>query len=151
MTRPYTGFDKRSTGPFPGLVALRDTILFLNGDNLQHLGSWVVRDARGKPGIPSVHGTGRATDIGWKLRKDIEPVIDWLVKNADGLGVEFVADYWPKPFGRAWRCDRDNWKNYKTRTIAGAPGGRWIHLEISPTMSSDHDRMMAAITTALGG
>lgn len=149
MIRPYTGFDKYSTGPLPGLVALRDVILFLNGGKLTHLGSWTIRSMNGKPGIPSVHGTGRATDIGYQYRKDIEPTISWLVANNDLLGVEFLADYYPTPYGRGWRCDRDAWKNYTSPTIKGAPGGKWIHLEISPAMASDKARMDKAIAEAL--
>jgi len=149
MNRPYTGFDKYATATLPGLVALRDTIRFLNGGAITHLGSFVKRSMNGKPGIPSVHGTGRATDLGYTYRKDIEPTIDWLVKHADDLGVEFLADYYPKPYGRAWRCDRAAWKVYSSPTIKGAPGGKWIHLEISPALAVDKARMEAAILGAL--
>jgi len=144
MTRPYTGYDINSRGPLPGTVALRDIILFLN-PGFTHLGTYAKRDARGKPGQASVHQTGRATDIGYTLRKDMEPVMKWLVDNADALGVEMVADYWPQPWGRAWRCDRAAWKVYNRKTISGAPGGRWIHIEISPTIASDAAAMSAAI------
>ena len=147
--RPYTGFDGNSRAALPGTVALRDLILFLNADKLQHLGTYAKRDARGKPGQPSVHSTGRAVDIGYKLRKDIEPIIDWLVTHADLLGVEMVADYWPKPWGRAWRCDRAAWRVYDRKTIHGAPGGRWIHIEISPTLANDAAAMSAALEKAL--
>ena len=149
MSRHYTGYDTNSRGPLPGTVALRDLILFLNAGKLTHLGTYAKRDARGKPGQPSVHQAGRAVDIGYSVRKDIEPVIKWLVDNADLLGVEMVADYWPKPWGRAWRCDRDAWKVYDRRTIHGAPGGRWIHLEISPTLAQDAAAMNAALEKAL--
>ena len=144
MSRPYTGYNGNSRGPLPGTVALRDIILFLN-PGLTNLGTYAKRDARGKPGQPSVHQSGRATDIGYTVRKDIEPVIKWLVDNADELGVEMVADYWPKPWGRTWRCDRAAWKIYDRKTIHGAPGGRWIHIEISPTIASDAAAMSAAI------
>jgi len=100
LTRPYTGYDINSRGPLPGTVALRDIIMFFN-PGFTHLGTYAKRDARGKPGQPSVHQTGRATDIGYTLRKDMEPVMKWLVDNADELGVEMVADYWPQPWGRA--------------------------------------------------
>ena len=149
MTRPYTGFNGNSRAALPGTVALRDLILFLNEGKLTHLGTYAKRDARGKPGQPSVHSTGRAVDIGYTTRKDIEPVMKWLVDNADLLGVEMVADYWPKPWGRAWRCDRAAWKVYDRRTIHGAPGGRWIHLEISPTIAQDAAAMNAALEKAL--
>ena len=149
ISRVYTGFDINSRGALPGTIALRDLILFLNAGKLTHLGTYAKRDARGKPGQPSVHQTGRAVDIGYTNRKDIEPVIDWLVTHADLLGVEMVADYWPKPWGRAWRCDRAAWKVYDRRTIHGAPGGRWIHLELSPTLAQDAAAMNAALEKAL--
>ena len=94
MIRPYTGFDKYSTGPLPGLKALRDVILYLNAGKITHLGSWT-------------------------------------------------------PYGRGWRCDRGVWRNYTSPLIKGAPGGKWIHLEISPTMANDKARMDKAIAEAL--
>lgn len=148
-SRKYTGFDGYATGAAPGTVALRDLILFLNAGKLTHLGTYAKRDAKGKPGQPSVHATGRAVDIGYTNRTDIEPVITWLVTNADLLGVEMVADYWPKPWGRAWRCDRATWKIYDRKTIAGAPGGRWIHIEVAPHMAHDAATMNAALEKAL--
>ena len=148
MSRPYTGYNGNSRGPLPGTVALRDTILFLN-PGLTNLGTYAKRDARGKPGQPSVHATGRAVDIGYTNRADIEPLMDWLVTHADQLGVEMVADYFTTPWGRTWRCDRNAWKIYDKKTIHGAPGGRWIHIEISPTIASDAATMNAAIEKAL--
>jgi len=149
MIRPYTGFDKNSSGTLPGLKALRDIIIFLNGGAIKHLGSWTIRAMNGKPGNPSVHGTGRAVDLGYTYRKDIEGTMSWLVANADQLGVEFLADYYPTPYGRGWRCDRGTWKNYAGPMIKGAPGGKWIHLEISPTMANDRAGMDKAIAEAL--
>ena len=75
--RPYTGFDRYGTGATPGVVALRDLILFLNAGKLTHLGTYAKRDARGKPGQPSVHATGRAVDIGYTDRSNIQPYRDW--------------------------------------------------------------------------
>lgn len=149
MIRPYTGFDSYATATQPGLAALRDLILFLNQGAITHLGSFVKRPQRGHPGVPSVHGTGRACDLGYQYRKDIEGTMTWLVTFADELGLEFLADYYPKPYGRAWRCDRDSWRTYTRPTISGAPGGKWIHLEISPTMAASKQAMDAAITRCL--
>ena len=149
-SRAYTGYSGNARAALPGTVALRDLILFLNAGKLTHLGTYAKRDARGKPGQPSVHQSGTATDIGYTSRADIEPVINWLVTHADLLGVEMVADYFPAPWGRAWRCDRAAWKVYDRRTIAGAPGGRWIHIEISPQLAHDAAAMSAALEKALG-
>lgn len=148
MSRPYTGFDGYAKGATPGLEALRDIILYLN-PQLRHLGSYAKRDMKGKPGLPSVHATGRACDIGFTAKSHIEPVLKWLVENADTLGVEMIADYHLKPWGRAWRCDRASWKIYDRRTIHGAPGGRWIHIEISPQLAHDAAAMSAALEKAL--
>lgn len=148
--RPYTGFDVVARGTGPGLKALVDIICFLNDGKIADLGTWTRRDARGKPGVPSIHGTGRAADLGWFDRKDGERIIDWLITNADTLGLEMLIDYYPRPFGRAWRCDRNKFKTYLKKTVAGAPGGRWIHIEISPTLANSRATMDAAILKALG-
>jgi hypothetical protein len=55
-----------------------------------------------------------------------------MIANANDLGIQMVIDYFPKEYGRAWRCDRQSWKNYDSKTVSGAPGGRWFHIEISP-------------------
>lgn len=148
--RPYTGFDVVARGTGPGLKALVDIICFLNHGKIADLGTWTRRDAREKPGVPSIHGTGRAADLGWFDRKDGERIIDWLITNADTLGLELLIDYHPRPFGRAWRCDRNKFKTYLKKTVAGAPGGRWIHIEISPTFANSRATMDAAILKALG-
>lgn len=149
-TRKYTGFDKQGTKCTPGLKALVDIILFLNAGKTKNLGTFVVRDMKGKPGKPSVHSTGRAADIGWSDRAAIEEIMKWLVDNNETLDVEYVADYFPQPGGRAWRCDRDAWKDYNKGLIQGAPGGKWIHIEIGNRLAEDKAGMEAAIKKALG-
>lgn len=149
-TRKYTGFDKQGTKCTPGLKALVDIILFLNAGKTKNLGTFVVRDMKGKPGKPSVHSTGRAADIGWSDRAAIEEIMKWLVENNETLDVEYVADYFPQPGGRAWRCDRDAWKDYNKGLIQGAPNGKWIHIEIGNRLAEDKAGMEAAIKKALG-
>ena len=104
---------------------------------LKNLGSWVVREQRGKTS-PSVHGTGRAVDLGFtglkQGRKKCLTLIKLLVANADVLGVELILDYTPKPYGRGWKADRGTWQRYEKPTISGAPGGKWIHVEVSPVL-----------------
>ncbi len=56
--------------------------------------------------------------------------MDFLVANADALGIEMIIDYFPKPFGRAYRCDRDAWMRYMKPTVKGAPNGDWFHVEV---------------------
>ena len=57
-----------------------------------------------------------------------------LIDNDDLLGVELILDYCSKPFGRGWKSERGTWQNYDKPTIAGAPTGRWIHVEINPRL-----------------
>jgi hypothetical protein len=44
--------------------------------------------------------------------------IDACVANANVLGVQMVIDYWPQPYGRAWRCDRMDWQVYQKETVS---------------------------------
>ena len=147
MVKPYTGFDKIGRGITPGLKVLQNWVLFTGNGQLTNLGAFGVRDMRGSENVgrTSVHATGRAMDIGWNKREVVEGTMFWLLYNAEQLGVEMLADYWPRPFGRTWRCDRWEWKVYDKKTIHGAPGGRWIHVEISPEMASSSAKMEAAI------
>ena len=122
-------------------------------------GSWNVRDIRGKPGVLSVHATGRAMDLSYR-KLDWHPIgpnrrvaLQWLngiLANWEPLGVEMVIDYFPKPHGRAWRCDRLGWKRYQTATVAGAPGGDWFHVEITPTLADDPDAVRRAFVSCFG-
>ena len=157
--RPYTGFDGYRTKRQPGLEYLVAAIAFLTGNRVWNNGTLGIRPIRGGT-APSVHGTGRAADLSWRdmrdgkrgtgaTRADAEQVADWLVRHEERLGVELVLDYFPRPFGRGWRCDREAWTNYTTKTVAGAPGGDWLHVEISPAMASNLHAMMAAVDDAL--
>jgi hypothetical protein len=51
------------------------------------------------------------------------------------LVLSAYLDYLLKPYGRGWRCDRQRWRKYSKPTIHGAPGGDWLHIEISPAMA----------------
>lgn len=62
-----------------------------------------------------------------------------LSQNADAFQIEMIIDYFPQPFGRAWKCDREPngaWKKYTEKTVSGAPFGDWLHIEISPFAAS---------------
>jgi hypothetical protein len=39
-------------------------------------------------------------------RKAALKFINTVARNANDLGVECILDYFPRPFGRGWRCDR---------------------------------------------
>ena len=153
--RPYTGFNGVASGISPGLQVLVRTIERETGKGLWNNGAWGVRDMKGKPGRPSVHATGRAVDMSWRdmpgdkgrpnYRPEAQKVIRALVQNADAIGLEMVIDYFPHPWGRAWRCDRGRWRKYDNRTVSGAPGGDWYHIEISPAMAANPEGMKTAL------
>lgn len=163
--RPYTGFNGIAGGTSSGLQMLIRRIERETAKGLWNNGAWGVRDMKGKPGNPSVHSTGRAVDMSWRDMpgergdgpdqawrsqpyRSARKVIDLLVANADDIGLELVIDYFPHPWGRAWRCDRMRWRKYDGRTVSGAPGGDWYHIEISPAMAADPEGMKAALDKA---
>ena len=136
MARKYTGWDANASGKRAGMEKFIDLLEAKFG--LWNNGSWGVRTKRGKTSA-SVHGTGRAVDLSWRggsyrgtgKYEDACALMDFVVENADALGVEAVFDYYPKPWGRGWKCDRADWRVYDARQFKGAPGGDWIHIEIS--------------------
>jgi len=142
MKRPYTGTkDGISKGKRPGTEQWVKEISRLSGGALWNNGTWGVRDIRGTPGVLSVHATGRAMDLSYrktgnkgvpKGRQETMKVLRLIIPNAELLGIECVLDYFPQPWGRGWRCDRDAWQRYTRKTISGAPGGDWLHVELSP-------------------
>lgn len=143
--RPYIGFDRVATAKRVGLESLIAAIADTTDGGLWNNGSLVVRSKRGKKGM-SVHATGRAADLSWRPMGDrrrgsnyetAQRVADLLVDNADRLGLEAVFDYYPKPFGRGWKCDRGAWRKYTSRAFSGAPGGDWLHVEVSNTVADD--------------
>jgi murein L,D-transpeptidase YcbB/YkuD len=148
MSRPYTGNkDGAARGKRPGLEGLVAAIQTASGGKLWNNGTYGVRNMRGK-GALSVHATGRAADISRRKmdarrpgcsRADVELVMDWLISNADAIGLEFLADYEPGPGGRGWKCDREAWKDWKRGEVSGAPGGDWIHIELSPATADSTD------------
>jgi hypothetical protein len=156
--RPYTGFDGVAKGISPALRVLIRRLEVETGRGLWNNGAWGVRDMKGKPGQPSVHATGRAVDMSWRhipgdkgkpnYRTQAQKVINTLVQNADEIGLELIIDYFPHPWGRAWRCDRARWRKYDNRTVSGAPGGDWYHIEISPDIADDPEGMKAALDKA---
>ena len=154
MARKYTG---TSDGPAPGkragLEEFVKQVAQLSGGALWNNGTWLVRNMRGKESL-SVHATGRAVDMSWRKlgnkgvadgRGQARRTINRLVANADLLQIECILDYFPKDYGRAWRCDRYAWQKYDKPTIHGAPGGDWFHIEISPAMARNPEAMKTAL------
>jgi hypothetical protein len=130
-----------------------DEVIKLSNGALWNNGDFGVRTMRGKESL-SVHATGRAVDLSYRHmppkkgvkngRREAIRVMNILTKNAELLGLEAILDYFPKPHGRGWRCDRNAWSSYKKQEITGAPGGDWIHCEISPAMADDASKMKQA-------
>jgi len=155
MSRPYTGTsDGIATGRRPGLEAFVAAIQSASGGQLWNNGTYGIRKKRGKSSI-SVHSTGRAADLSRRKygsrpgcsRAVLEQIIDWLVSNADVIGLELLIDYEPRPGGRGWKCDREDWQTYKAGTVSGAPGGDWIHIELDPAHADSTDWLPAVIAT----
>jgi peptidoglycan hydrolase-like protein with peptidoglycan-binding domain len=155
MSRDYTGWDYNATGKRAGAEALSKCLEAYFG--VWNNGTWGVRNMRGK-GKPSVHGTGRAGDNSWRGAPyrgtgnydSAKAACEFLVEHADELGLEFLCDYFPKPWGRGWRCDRNAWQDYTKKTVSGTPGGDWIHWEISNETADDPDRIVKVFEDALG-
>ncbi len=154
MKRPYTGNkDGAAKGLRPGMKVFIDEVIKLSNGALWNNGDWGVRPMRGKEEL-SVHATGRAVDLSYRHmppkkgikngRVEAVRVLKILQANADLLGIEAMFDYFPKPWGRAWMCSRDAWSKYTKETIHGAPGGDWIHLEVSPDMADNPKKMREA-------
>jgi len=157
--RPYLGnADGPSAGPRAGMNEFIKQVIYHSNGALWNNGSYGRRDMKGKPGSLSVHATGRALDLSYRgsarrpnaSRKAAMPTIQKLVQNANELGIEMIIDYMPKPFGRAWRCDRQAWKKYSKPTIKGAPGGDWFHIEITPQAADSVIFVKAAFLKVFG-
>ena len=139
-SRPYTGnSDGAAPSHLPGMDEwIRQAIKYGAGAFWNN-GSYGVRPKRGSESL-SVHATGRAVDLSYRMsekhptanRKGTIAFINIVLANANELGVECVLDYFPKAFGRGWRCDRQAWKSYSKPEIHGAPNGDWCHVEVSP-------------------
>jgi hypothetical protein len=133
-------------------------VIHHSGGALWNNGSYGQRDMKGKPGSLSVHATGRAVDMSYRgsaqrpkaNRKNALAFIDKLIANANELGIEIVMDYFPAPYGRAWRCDRQAWSKYSKPTIGGAPGGDWFHIEITPQAADSVIWVKAAFLKVFG-
>lgn len=145
--RPYTGTtDGAAAGKRPGTEWLARALRARWG--FTNLGTWVVRDMRGRPGQLSVHATGRALDSGYMntvaARNKAVEVANWLADNADALGIEEIHDYAHGRYGRGWRCSRGKWKTYTAKDNAGSINGRWLHIELTPQMADNAKKLNEA-------
>jgi hypothetical protein len=162
MSRKYTGYDKAAAGRRAGMNNFIESVVFLSGGGLWNNGSFVIRPMRGKPDM-SVHATGRAVDFSWRKMPSgsgrngygqYDKAATWMeffAQNADVLDIEAVFDYWPRPFGRGWRCDRNAWSVYTKRAFSGSPGGDWIHVEIGNKYADNPNYYQETFTRLLTG
>jgi len=140
--RPYTGYDSTASGKRAGFETLIDLLEAHFG--LWNNGTYGVRPKRGKSSM-SVHATGRAGDLSWRGAPyrgtgnydDAVKMMDWLTEHADALEIEAIFDYYPAPWGRGYKCDRDAWNVYDKKAFSGAPGGDWVHIEVSNRYADD--------------
>jgi hypothetical protein len=161
MARKYTGFDGYASGKRKGTEQFVKEFVKFTGGAFWNNGTYLRRPVRGQPNRPSNHGTGRAIDFSYRGapykgcgdRKVAEKWIDWLVEHAEVLQIEMIVDYMPKPFGRAWACDREKWRVFWKPTISS--GGKsyadWIHVEVTPDVADDPDYYKAVFTELANG
>lgn len=153
--RPYTGFDEIASGKRAGLEMLVDLLEAHFG--LWNNGTYGVRKKRGKSSY-SVHATGRGADLSWRGAPYRGPgnyeaackMMDFCVENADALHIEAVFDYYPAPYGRGYKCDRDAWMVYSKSAFSGAPGGDWVHIEVSNAKADDAQYYIDTMKALLG-
>lgn len=159
------------TGPLAGTVEWVKQANLTSGGALWNNGHFVFRNIRGTGtattrGRISNHARGVAMDLSYRhlpaTRKGLPngriKTLTWLntvLDNYKLLGVQCVYDYQPQNFGRGWRVDRVDllpqkahnhqaWVSYARPTIFGAPGGDWLHVEITLGMANNPQRVKAA-------
>jgi hypothetical protein len=170
MPNPYLANNVAvATRPLPGTEKWAQLANRYSNGALWNNGTWVVRDVRGKPGQISNHARGIAMDLSYRYsvatkkgvpdgRKKSLEFMRTCLSNYDALGIMLVIDYWPQPYGRSWRCDRagvgvvqpahgEAWQKPAKHMFTGAPGGDWWHVEITPTMAHNADKVTEAFKT----
>lgn len=152
---PYTGNTDPSDGPRPGTIKLAE--IMGNRWKFRNLGIWANRPMRGSTRL-SVHATGRAVDLGFDPKQAalVGKVCLWLEANHVALGIEEIHDYsgtskaGTEKWGRGFRCNRNGspgWKDWTPTDNGGTPGGKWIHVELAPSMADDPKTLVKAWKT----
>ncbi len=147
---PYTGNTDPAEGPRPGTIKFGE--IMASRWKFTNLGIWANRpmrssDPNAKPRL-SVHATGRAIDLGFDPKRAalVGSVCLWLEANHVALGIEEIHDYsgtskaGTEKWGRGFRCNRNGspgWKDWTPTDNGGTPGGKWIHVELAPSMADD--------------
>lgn len=153
MVLPYTGNSDPSSGPRPGTTKFAEIMV---NRGFRNLGIWANRPMRGtNPPRLSVHATGRAVDLGYDPKKAaaVGAYCLWLEANHEALGIEEIHDYsgtskaGTEKWGRGFRCNRNGkpgWKDWTETDNGGTPGGKWIHIELSPAMADNPKEFVKA-------
>jgi hypothetical protein len=148
--RPYPYYPAKA-----GKGKLAGTEWFVHACNrrwgFKNLGTFVLRDMRGKPGQLSVHATGAALDIGFNGAKPdiIAEAWNWFMDYTLELGI-VEAHWYTKPgtkYGIGYRCSRGEGEAgviQWTSTNNGGKGGQWFHLELSPEMAASEKKISEA-------
>lgn len=148
--RPYPYYPAK-----PGKGKLPGTEWFVYACNrrwgFKNLGTYVLRDMRGKPGQVSVHATGAALDIGFNGAKPdtIAEAWNWFMDHTRQLGI-VEAHWYTKPgtkYGIGYRCSRGEGEAGVIQWTAsnnGGKGGQWFHLELSPEMAASEKKISEA-------
>ena len=165
MPREYTG---NTDGNFGSVRPGTTTLLKLCGKwfGATSLGTYsnrAMKNAKAKadpdnPKYLSVHATGRAVDLGYSNRAKGLAMWNFLIANTEILQIEEIHDYAfrnPKQpesdktaWGSGYRCSRGEGLKglilYDSKRNAGTPGGRWLHVEISPFMADNPEAFKSA-------
>lgn len=170
VARKYTGnTDGLAKGPRPGTQELLRLASKRWGfTNLGIFSNRRMNNAKSdrnplNPKYLSVHATGRAVDMGYKDRKAAVECWNFLIANTAALGIEEIHDYaykWPQQdpkdktaWGAGYRCSRGEGlkgiKIFNARDNAGTPGGKWLHVELSPAMADNAKAFRAAWISSL--
>jgi hypothetical protein len=159
--RPYTGNKDGNYGSVrPGTTELLR--LASKRWGFTNLGTYANRAMRGSTQL-SVHATGRAVDLGYNNRDNALALWNFLLANTAQLGIEEIHDYsykWPNQdpkdktaWGAGYRNSRGEGlagvKIFTAKDNAGTPGGKWLHVELSPAMADDAKTFRAAWIDAL--
>jgi len=160
MGRPYVGWDGNAPRKRAGTERFIKLLCERFGNGIWNNGSWGVRKMNNSRVTAwSVHGTGRAFDVSWRKMKngkgygnydEAVKVVEFLVENAELFQIMELHDYYPRPYGRGWRCDREAWLTYSRPTIGSAPDGDWFHVEVSPAVA-DNEQFFIDAFASLGG
>ena len=148
--RPYPPAKVAAKGKRPGTEKFVD-LACRRWKSFTKLGTWVVRDMRGKPGQVSVHATGAACDIGFAGMKpaEVAEAWEWFMDHTRELGI-VEAHWYTKPgtkYGIGYRCSRGEGHAGCIEWTAQNNGGKgcaWFHLEFEMAFAQSEKKMSEA-------